>query len=62
MQQMYFNIPVLYEDLSLKCYLSLLIGLPILFLVLSVSVKFQPALHEKVTGYEAKIFIKYEDE
>lgn len=47
---------------SLKCYLSLLIGLSSFFLVLSASVKFQPAPHEKATAFEAKTFIKYEDE
>lgn len=62
MKQIYFKVYVLYKDLPLKCYLSLLIGLPVLFLVLSASVKFQPALHEKATAIEAKIFIKYEDE
>jgi len=45
MQQINFNVRMLYT--SLKRYLSLLIGLPFLFLDLSASVKFQPALHEK---------------
>lgn len=62
MHQIYFNAHVLYKDLSLKYYFSLLLGLTFLSLVLSASVKFQPALHEKATAFEAKTLIKYEDE
>lgn len=40
MQQIYFKVYVLYKDLSLKYYLSMVIGLLFLFLVLNASVKF----------------------